>query len=638
MKTTIKIILVSLILATNICYSQNFEWATGSVGTEGNMGWAVDADASGNVYSTGHFQGTITLGGQTLTSLGGSRDIYVVKQNSSGAIQWAQSLGGAASYDVGFNIACSGSSDVYVLGEMSWDLYLMKYNSSGVIQWTVNVTNGNNNFDSRFNQISIDNSGNCYIAGSFNNSVSIGSTFLNSFGGMDVFIAKYNSSGAFQWAKQGGGPGQDYGYGIAMDAANNNFFVTGHFQSTANFGSISLSSAAPIFSTFIIKYNSSGTELLGISVGGSGDCDGRGIGTDAAGNCYISGMFTGNVSFGSINHVSSGTNNFFIAKYDPSGTIVWAKKEGKCLNWIYGNTIKTDASGNSYIYGLFSNISSFDGFTLTGTGSQTSFIAKYDNSGTVLWANKVISDPGSGSNRIFGISTDGSGNAFITGEFWDNAQFGNIVLNSGYQNIFVAKIQNTTNLIQGKVFVDYNNNGVQNPGEPPYRNVIVSYSPGNVTTAPNTLGNYYMYSGNGFFNITIPNPPLYYNVNPPLHTANFTVLGTWDQNNNFALYPSSSINDLRITLTNATAARPGFDVIYYITYENIGTNSMTGSVTLDYDSRLTHSSGTNPLTWSFSNLLPGEKGDISVEFNLPSSVALGTILSSVAKVNPVTGD
>ena len=353
MKALLTIIL-SFILTLNSGYSQNFEWAKGSDGTDGNMAYAVDADDFGNVYSTGHFQGSLTFGGQTFLSLGGTRDMYLAKHNSSGVLEWFQIIGTSLSYDNGLSIACGGN-EVYVLGYVNSHLSLMKYNSTGGNIWTENVDNGSVTlFD--FHEIEIDASGNCYIAGSFDGNATIGSATLNSFGGTDVFIAKYNSTGLFQWAKNGGGISSDEANGIGIDGIGD-IYITGNFRESANFGSINLTTPAFTGASFIVKYDPSGSEIWGAKAGGTSYFDTRGIGVDQAGNSYITGSFKGNAAFGGIILTSTGNTDFFIAKYDNSGTIVWAKKESNFNNAIYGNAIKTELNGDSYIYMVIAIIS-----------------------------------------------------------------------------------------------------------------------------------------------------------------------------------------------------------------------------------------------------------------------------------------
>ena len=86
-------------------------------------------------------------------------------------------------------------------------------------------------------------------------------------------------------------------------------------------------------------------------------------------------------------------SDVFVAKYDPTGGLVWAKTAGGPL-LDQGYDIATDASGNSYVVGaiqtngLYPTVT-FDAITLTGHGDYDWFIAKYDTNGSVVWAKNA---------------------------------------------------------------------------------------------------------------------------------------------------------------------------------------------------------------------------------------------------------
>jgi Ca2+-binding RTX toxin-like protein len=97
---------------------------------------------------------------------------------------------------------------------------------------------GGTSFD-RGRGIAVDNSGNSYVTGVFSGTATFGpgeanETTLTS-AGSDVFVAKYDSTGALVWAKQAGGTSEDSGQGIAVDGSGNSY-VTGQFDGTATFG------------------------------------------------------------------------------------------------------------------------------------------------------------------------------------------------------------------------------------------------------------------------------------------------------------------------------------------------------------------------------------------------------------------
>ncbi|MCP4419923.1 MAG: hypothetical protein GY805_25195, partial [Chloroflexi bacterium] len=168
-------------------------------------------DGSGNCIVTGRFEGTATFGDSTLSSVVGSRDIFIAKINSDGNFLWAVKAGGTNS-DEGYGITTDGF-------------------------------------------------GNCIVTGRFEGTATFGdSTLSSSQGSRDIFITKINGDGNFQWAVRAGGVGADEGYGIATDGSGN-CIVTGQFEGTATFGDSTLGSSLGSRDIFIAKLS---TVITGI--------------------------------------------------------------------------------------------------------------------------------------------------------------------------------------------------------------------------------------------------------------------------------------------------------------------------------------------------------------------------------------
>ena len=223
-------ILFGLLFISPVAHSQTI---TQSGGAGDDRGYAITTDADGNVFATGTFDGTATFGSTTLTSAG-SRDIFVVKYDTTGTVLWARQ-GGGNGFDPGLGIAT-------------------------------------------------DADGNVYATGSFDGRAIFGSTLLIGAGSRDVFVVKYHADGTLLWIRRGGGAESDRGYAITTDVAGN-VYVTGSIEGTATFGSITLTSAGNE-DVFVVKYDAEGTVLWAQQNGGDGDDFGDGITTDMADNVY----------------------------------------------------------------------------------------------------------------------------------------------------------------------------------------------------------------------------------------------------------------------------------------------------------------------------------------------------------------
>ena len=287
--------------------------------------------------------------------------------------------------------------------------------------------------------IATDKAGNVYVTGYFKNTATFGSlTSVVSLGGHDAFVAKYDSSGNALWVNTLGGTDADEGYGIAADTLGN-IYVAGTFGGTVTVGAGTLTSTGS-FDVFVLKYNTSGTLLWARSAGGASADNAYGIATNKTGEIFITGKFNTSTTFGSTTLTSTGQDDIFIAKYDNSGNVLWAKKAGSTSGDL-AKSISIDDSGNLYITGNFSGTATFLGSTnvsLTSSGQWDAYIAKYDPAGNVLWAKK-----GGGSNHDHGLSVavDLSGNSYITCYTQSTSvNFGGKTFtSSGQWDIFVAK-------------------------------------------------------------------------------------------------------------------------------------------------------------------------------------------------------
>ncbi|MDD1463724.1 SBBP repeat-containing protein, partial [Dolichospermum sp. ST_sed5] len=252
-------------------------------------------------------------------------------------------------------------------------------------------------------------------------------------GDTDGYISKYNPDGSQAWVKQFGTSGTDYAIGTGNDNAGNVYstgYTNGAFTGATNLGSND---------GFITKYTSTGTLAWVKQFGTAADDTSFGISVDSNGNSYIigktSGAFAGNVT--------QGAYDAYIAKYDTNGTQTWIKQFGTNQD---DETIGVSIDSNDNIYVLGSTVGAFAGNT--NASGYDVFVSKYNSSGTQAWV-KQLGSSGNNYANINGISTDSTGNVFITG-FTDGTFSGNTSL--GSYDGFVAKYSTTGTLAWVKQF------------------------------------------------------------------------------------------------------------------------------------------------------------------------------------------
>lgn len=352
-------------------------------GTNIDEGNGVAVDKNGNIYIVGD-----------TSSFGvGYGNAFLAKYAMNGTQLWNQTWGGTDD-DEGNGVAVDGSGNVFIAGATSsfasgqgnYAAFLAKYSTTGTQLW--NKTWGGTG-DDEGHGVAVDGSGNAYL---------VGFTSTGGAGGYDAFIAKYSSSGSFQWSKTWGGTGDNEGYGAAVDGSGN-IYLAGFTNSTGAGG----------YDAFLAKYSSSDTLQWSKTWGGKGDDEGYGVAIDGSNNAYLIG-FTN--SFG------AGNYDAFLAKYAGNGTQLWNSTwGGKGDDEGYGVAI--DGSNNAYLAGYTNSF---------GAGGYDAFLAKFAGNGTQQW-NRTWG--GTKDDFGYGVAVTSNGTTYLTG---DTLSFG-----AGNFDAFLAK-------------------------------------------------------------------------------------------------------------------------------------------------------------------------------------------------------
>lgn len=437
-------------------------WAhrAGSVGTDYSN--AVCSDTDGNVYITGTFSsGTITFGTYVLQNTSeGFLDFFVVKYDSQGQVVWAVSDGGTED-DYAYGICVDFAGNVFITGYHGspslaigpstmnnttvFNVFVAKYDQDGTALWG---RSGDVSADcvGYSYGIGADAVGNVYITGSYgyNSEITFGNHTLQSYGGYDMFLVKYDTEGTVQWANRMGGSETDGAKAIHVDADGNSY-ITGWFVNEATFGGIPLVSANNAYMEICVaKYDSNGNCVWAnyAQVPESGNyASGMGVAADELGNVYITGYFQNSLSFGNDSLSNPGSKGLFLAKYDSEGVPLWGRSAGG-TGTDFGNAVCVDPNGNVVVTGFFtSSFLMFGGFPVinANVGYNDAFIARYDPDGNALGALGI-----GGPDHEYGmaVATNPEGDIHSTGYFGSySLNFsGTSLMNSGGYDTFLAKL------------------------------------------------------------------------------------------------------------------------------------------------------------------------------------------------------
>jgi hypothetical protein len=325
----------------------------------------------------------------------------------------------------------------------AYDVFVAKFDSAGKPLWVrmakgatdLSFTDPDSNSTEEFSldgalSLAVDASGNAYVGGGFVKSLSFedaGGNTVATLGddaeaesdeiNFELFVAKYDAAGTLIWAR-GGDSGslddaeaeEDLDSGIngiteiVVDQSGNPY-VAGTFSGTNFLGhAVTAEGARDIL---LARLNPANGDPIWVSTPGSPELDAvMGLAIDNAANLYMIGDMGGTISFPTQPQattlvVDDEFRDSFVAKYSQTGQVLWAKQIGGTQP-IDGAHIAVNGAGQLYLTGAFEGEARFDSITVTdpSAGSGSSgFLTKYTTNGNALWV------------RVFGRSGGGAASA-----------------------------------------------------------------------------------------------------------------------------------------------------------------------------------------------------------------------------------
>ncbi len=457
-------------------------------GSGADFARAVATDGQGNAYVASYFTGTVDFDPSLTSATGriaiGSYDIAVAKYDSTGALQWVNSIGGTDA-DVPFAIKLAPDGGVYVAGYVTsgavcsglalpngggHDVLLARFAPDGSCTWAVSVGSTG---DDEAHDLLVESSGDVVITGTFSGTVDFdpgpGTGILISRGGTDGFVARYGSNGAFKSVVQFGGATDDAGNALAA-TIEGDIVVGGTFSGTATFGS----ALAPVVlnsvggNDFFLARLAPGLGLEWAGAGGGSGDDAIGTGgvvVDQSDVIYATGTFSGTADV-DLSHaarllVSKGGTDVFLASYDGAGNFGGLAVEfgGDGNEGVSG--FARDADGNFYLSGWFQSSVDFDPGAGTHvvdaqatSGAADGYVVSLTSGGDMRWVNPLSNAIAGSANVTIanGVSLTSGGAVWVVGRFFGRIDFdpgtSAVALQSlGDADQFVARYFQTTGAI-----------------------------------------------------------------------------------------------------------------------------------------------------------------------------------------------
>jgi hypothetical protein len=252
----------------------------------------------------------------------------------------------------------------------------------------------------------------------------------------------------FSWAQRAGGSDSDGAIAVSTDTNSNVYVVSTVLSTNADFGPFTFSSGSPL-----AKYNAQGGILWARRVGSSGYA--ATLATDSAGNSYVGGSFPGTSLFDGATLFSAGQNDLYLAKFDPNGNFIWARRGGGTnMDWALDVALEADGT-NFLMAGAFYGASTTIGSSTFNSGMNFGnqiFVTKWTTAGTYVWGKAAT---GVNIRQNSTVTSDSLGNVYWAGAFVGTANFGttNLISSPSNQfNAFLAKYDSNGALLDLKRF------------------------------------------------------------------------------------------------------------------------------------------------------------------------------------------
>jgi hypothetical protein len=368
-------------------------WTTYYGGTGIDVANSVATDSAGNVYIAGNTysdSGIATPGAFDTVNSADQGTGFLVKFNGSGSQLWATYYGGAGYQDAVAAVTIDGAGNVYIAGS--------SYSSAGIAS-----------------------------SGAYD-------TIYGGQG--DGFLAKFSSNGGRLWATYFGGNSQDVASGVITDASGNVYItgITTSTAGIATSGAYDTTFSG-YSDAFIAKFDGTGALNWATYYGDSGNTTANSIANDNTGAIYITGgtnSVSGIATPGAYDTTFGGDNDAFLAKFDTGGKLRWSTYYGN-NKYTYGYGLAPDGSGYIYVTGA---TTSAGGIVATGayqtncdTTSGSAFLAQFDGSGVLLYGSYY----GSNLTVGYGVVYAGDGDVYVAGGTVADTS---IATDGAYQTVF----------------------------------------------------------------------------------------------------------------------------------------------------------------------------------------------------------
>jgi hypothetical protein len=307
--------------------------------------------------------GGYAITGTTYSFGAGEANVYVVKLDANGNLQWTKTIGGEE-HDEGYSLIQTSDGGYAIAGYTTsfgaglLDVYVVKLDAKGNLQWTKTI--GGESDDWGFSLIQTSDGG--YAIAGYTKSFGAGET--------DVYVVKLDANGNLQWTKTIGGKEWDSGHSL-IQTADGGYAIAG---TTKSFGT-------GVADVYVVKLDANGNLQWTKTIGGSGAEIGFSLIQTSDAGYAIAGLTT---SFG------AGGEEVYVVKLDAKGNLQWTKTIGGPASEIGFSLIQTSDAG----YAITGYTTSFS------AGEWDVYVVKLGAKGNLQWTKTI-----GGKNEVYSISS-----------------------------------------------------------------------------------------------------------------------------------------------------------------------------------------------------------------------------------------
>ncbi len=431
-KYKVLIFLFILVIRGSLFSQPSIEWQRSYGGTSFEAATSVIQTNDGGFAVVGF---TASNDGD-VTGLQGESDIWIIKLDFQGIIQWQKCLGGSLS-DRSFSIQQT-TDNGYILAGFTFsvdgdvtgnhgtkDGWVIKLDNLGNIQWQ--KCYGGSNQD-EFNSIQQTSDGGFIISG---RATSIDGDILNHFGvGSDFWVVKTNNIGNIEWSKCYGGSDVDESFSI-QQTSDGGYILCGLTSSSDG----DVTGYHNNWDYWILKIDNIGSFQWQKCIGGSGGELASSVKQTSDGGFIVAGG-TGSSDGDIANPI--GPEDIWLIKLNANGVIDWQKCLGG-TNDDVARSIELTTDGGYIIVGTSSSndvdVSGHHGDSSPTGATKDIWVVKTNASGMILWQKSI---GGIGGEEGYSIKQTSDNGYIVCG--YSGYNDGDVTDNNGEHDYWVIKL------------------------------------------------------------------------------------------------------------------------------------------------------------------------------------------------------